>query len=90
MTSQYDKSSVNQYAHCPTMPIHTPITGPLNCNIEFDVDKVYDNYVFPVVSTNGNQLEHFSNNYGCISFLIRLIIFVMIMWFIIYIILQNN
>lgn len=89
MTSQYDESSVNQYAYCPPMPIHTPITGPLNCNIEFDVDKVYDNYVFPIVSSNRKQIEHFTHNSGCVTFLIKLIIFVMIMWFIIYILLQK-
>jgi hypothetical protein len=89
MASPYDESSVNQYAHCPTMPIHTPIEGPLNCNIDFDVDKVYDNYVFPVLVANNKQIEHFDRNTKCTDFLIKLIIFVTIMWFIIYILLQK-
>lgn len=89
MNGQYEESSLNQYAHCPPMPIHTPITGPLNCNIAYDVDKVYDNYIVPVV-VKGKQMEHFGGSTSCADFLIKLIIFVTIMWFIIYVILQNK
>ena len=89
MVTPYDESSVNQYAHCPTMPIHTPINGPLKCNIDFDVDKVYDNYVVPVVVTKNRQVEHFNRGSQCSDFLIKLIIFVTIMWFIIYVLLQK-
>ena len=88
MSNQYEASSLNQYAHCPTFPIHTPITGPLNCNSDYDVDKVYDNYIPFVVK--GKQMEHFGGTASCADFLIKLIIFVTIMWFIIYVLLQNK
>lgn len=91
MTDQYDENSMNMYAHCPTFPVHTPLRGEaLNCNIEYDVDKVYDNFVFPVMVTQGKQMEHFGRRSGCVEFFVKLIIFVAIMWFIIYILLQNK
>lgn len=80
---------MNQYAHCPQFPIHTPINGkPLNCNIKFDVEKEYDNYVFPATYLPGvqNQIEHFHNGHTCFEFLFKLAIFVAICWILIHLI----
>ena len=78
---------MNQYQHCPTFPTHTPLNNqPLNCNIDYDVDKQYDNYI--VVPTNSKQMtEHFGNS--CSGFLIKLVLFVAIIWLIIHFVLKN-
>lgn len=88
MASQNEGNSFNAYAHCPTMPIHTPIEGPLNCNIDYDVEKQYDNFVFPATMVYGKRMEHF-NTPSCFDFLVKLVIFVAIMWFIIYLLLKK-
>ena len=85
---QNDVSSLNAYEHCPTMPIRSPLNNqPLNCNIPFDVEKQYDNYLFPlknmVVPKVANGVEHFHHE-SCAAFLLRLIFFVAIMFMIIY------
>ena len=84
----YTGSSINKYAHCPQFPIHTPINGKaLDCNIKFDVEKEYDNYVYsnsyvPMVT---NQIEHFDFGHkSCFEFLIKLLIFVIIAWVLIH------
>jgi hypothetical protein len=84
---QNDVNPLNAYAHCPTMPIHTPLNNqPLNCNIPYDFEKQNDNYIFPsrgMIPRITNGVEHFQKE-TCSAFLIKLIFFVAIMFMIIY------
>ncbi len=82
-----DVSSLNTYAHCPTFPVHTPLNNqPLNCNIPFDVEKQYDNYLFPTRVMQPQvikSVEHFQGR-SCGAFLFKLALFVAIMWIVIH------
>jgi hypothetical protein len=93
MNSQYEESQLNDYAHCPPMPIHTPLKGEaLNCDSPYDVEKTYDNYVFPVTylpGTHSQVIEQFHGHHSCFEFLLKLTIFVAIIWLIIYLLLKK-
>ncbi len=82
-----DVSSMNAYEHCPHMPIRSPLNNkPLNCNIPFDVEKQYDNYLFPTKALPTQvvkSVEHFHGT-SCGAFLFKLAFFVAIMWTLIF------
>lgn len=80
-----DTSSLNQYAYCPPQVVHTPLNKkPLNCNYPFNVEKQYDNYLFPNrIPSVEKCIEKFEGDHPVIY---KLALFVILLFLIIFLI----
>ncbi len=76
----YGADSLNQYAHCPKLPGDKLVQRPLNCNIDYNVDKEYDNYVMK--GGEHRMVEKFGG--GWLDFLVKIIIFFALIYLILY------
>lgn len=81
----YGKHPFNSYMYCPQMPGQKVIDDdPINCNINYDYDKVYDNYVFPSMPHHHRRIEKFGGN--CMMNVLKLVIFIIIISILIYLV----